>query len=270
MKLNRNSIVMCACIFIRLHLVSSQTYDEAVTVLRNKTFFYEKSIRPVTNQSSTLIVHINFDLVSIQDFDEVQESLTVIGGLTLTWTDDFIKWNPADYGGMVDIVSESGKFWTPYLILTNNVNKLDKVGESWQRIRFTNEGVAKVVQADTWSTLCKADVMYYPWDDHWCGFEFASVAYKPDEMTLQPGSDKISTHYYIESGAWELLGSDIQHDWSISRDSKVERAMHTRDEEDAEFGNFRVCLYSYSSAAATRDGTGQDRRERKEKKKWKA
>ncbi|XP_045176358.2 acetylcholine receptor subunit beta-type unc-29-like [Mercenaria mercenaria] len=209
MKWSRTEFLMFAFIFIHLHVVSSQTYNEAVTLLRNKTFFYEKSLRPVTNQSSTLIVNVRFDLVSIQAFDEVQESLTVIGGLTLTWTDDLMKWNPADYSGMVDIVSESGKFWTPYLILTNSVNKLDKVGESWQRIRFTHKGVAVVIQADTWSTMCKADVKYYPWDDHWCGFEFSSAAYGQNEMTLQPVSDAVSTQYYTESGTWELKGSDI-------------------------------------------------------------
>ncbi|XP_045176603.2 acetylcholine receptor subunit beta-type unc-29-like [Mercenaria mercenaria] len=210
MKLSRTEFLMFAFISIHLHIVSSQTYDEAVSLLRNKTLFYEKSLRPVKNQSSTLVVHVNFDLVSIQDFNEVQESLTVIGGLTLIWTDDLMKWNPTDYGGMVDIVSESGKFWTPYLILTNSVNKLDKVGESWQRIRFTHEGVAIVIQADTWSTMCKANVKYYPWDDHWCGFEFSSVAYRQDEMSLQPVSDAVSTHYYTESETWELKGSDIQ------------------------------------------------------------
>ncbi|XP_045177274.2 acetylcholine receptor subunit beta-type unc-29-like [Mercenaria mercenaria] len=210
MKLNRTEFLMFALIFIHLHVVSSQTYDKAVTLLRNKTLFYEKSLRPVTNQSSTLIVNVRFDLISIQDFDEVQESLTVIGGLTLTWTDDLMKWNPTDYGGMIDIVSESGKFWTPYLILTNNVKKLDKVGQSWQRIRFTKEGVAILIQADTWTTMCKADVKYYPWDDHWCGFEFSSAAYRLDEMSLQPVSDAVGTHYYTESGTWELKGSDIQ------------------------------------------------------------
>ncbi|XP_060579589.1 neuronal acetylcholine receptor subunit beta-3-like [Ruditapes philippinarum] len=193
-----------------MDILLGQTYDEAVTLLRNKTISNEKSIRPVHNQSSRLDVYIIFDIVSIIRFEEVHESLTVVAGLTQTWTDEFVNWNPDDHGGMKDIVTESGNFWKPDLILVNSVNKFDKLGESWQRIRFNHNGLATVIEADTLSVLCMANLENYPFGDHWCSFQFSSIIYSPTEMSLHPVLKEVITRYFVESGTWNLIGSDME------------------------------------------------------------
>lgn len=203
------NILRFVCTFIFIKFIFCETYDHAVSILQNKTLNYERSLRPVRNQSSTLILNISFGVVSIQDFDEVKESLTVVGGLTLTWIDEFMTWNPSDYGGIKDIVSDSGKFWMPHLIMLTNVNKLDKTGESWQRVRFTHEGEALVIQADAFSTLCSVDLTYFPWDSHWCDFEFSTVAYSSLEMSIQPMFDTVTTSYLKENGAWKFIDSYV-------------------------------------------------------------
>jgi hypothetical protein len=116
--------------------------DDAKQLLADRMLGYEKNFRPVINQSNPVNVYVGLQLISIQEFDEVKEELTISAFITVNWEDELIKWDPKDYGGLDQLVIESDNVWTPNLVLSNNVNTLEKIGDAWQLIRFSPNGVA--------------------------------------------------------------------------------------------------------------------------------
>jgi hypothetical protein len=177
----------------------------------DKMLTYEKTFRPVENQSEPLEVFIGFELVSIQEFNEVKEKLSVATIIRDYWIDEYMAWDPADYGGLDQLVIESDNVWTPNLALVNTVEKLEKIGDAWQLIRFTPNGFAHYFPGDVLSAACQVDVTYYPWDRHKCSFSFAPWAQSETEIIFSPFGDKVFTTYFSENGIWHFYNSSIEY-----------------------------------------------------------
>ncbi|XP_053381980.1 neuronal acetylcholine receptor subunit alpha-6-like [Mercenaria mercenaria] len=186
--------------------------DDARKLLSEKMQNYDKNFRPKVNQSAPLILHTSLELVSIQAFDEVQERLTITAAVLMFWADEYMKWDPSKYGGTNQLVVESDKIWTPNIVLLNNINKLEKIGDSWHIVRFLPDGTALYYPGDVLSASCPVDVTYYPWDRHKCSFIFTVWAHSPYEIRFKSTNDKVQTSYFSENGAWTFLDSDVKED----------------------------------------------------------
>ncbi|XP_045176598.2 acetylcholine receptor subunit beta-type acr-3-like [Mercenaria mercenaria] len=122
---------------------------------------------------------------------------------------NFMIWNISEYDGISDVILGSDQFWTPNLVLVNNANKLQRLGDSWQPIRFTHEGDASFFPGDVFSATCRTDVTLYPLDSHWCGFTFTPWAHSSSEIYLHPLIDKVQKQFFSENGAWQFLDSNV-------------------------------------------------------------
>lgn len=184
--------------------------NDSKTLLADKLGGYETTFRPVVNQSAPIVLYIGFELVSIQEFDEVQETLTITAVAYIIWIDEYMAWNPAGYGWLSELVIESEKVWTPNIVLTNSIKKLQKIGDSWHVIRFTSDGIAVYLPGDVFAASCKADITYYPWDRHRCGFNFNVWGHEETEIYFEALEDKVQTHYFSPNGGWIFYDSSIE------------------------------------------------------------
>lgn len=207
---NYNTFLVLTCAFVYPPMCLGHTLNDSKTLLADKLAGYETSFRPVVNQSAPIVLYIGLELIFIQDFDEAQEKLTVTAVLTLNWVDENMRWNPADYGWLTQLVIESDKVWTPNVVLTNNIDKLEKIGDSWQIIRFTSDGISYYYPGDVLSASCNVDVTYYPWDRHKCGFSFNVWGQGSTEVYFEPITDKVQTSYFSENGAWVFYDSNVE------------------------------------------------------------
>jgi hypothetical protein len=121
-----------------------------------------------------------------------------------------MRWDPNDYGGLEQLVIASDSVWTPNLVLVNNVNKLEKIGDDWQLIRALSNGEVFNYPADVFSASCRVDVTFYPWDRHKCSFNFAPWGQSNTELVLDPTDDKVLTTYFSENGAWAFYHSGVE------------------------------------------------------------
>jgi hypothetical protein len=185
--------------------------NDSKKLLNDRMLTYEKTFRPVENQSEPIEVYIGFELVSIQEFKEVKEQLSVAAIIRAHWIDEYMTWDPTDYGGLDQLVIESDNVWTPNLVLLNTVEKLKKIGDSWQLIRFLPDGFAYYFPGDVFSATCQVDVTYYPWDRHKCSFSIAPWAQSETEIIFSPIGDKVFTTYFSENGIWHFYNSSIGH-----------------------------------------------------------
>ncbi|XP_045181731.2 acetylcholine receptor subunit beta-type unc-29-like [Mercenaria mercenaria] len=207
---NINKVLYLALIVVLITPVTCHTMTDAKKLLADKQLGYEKTFRPIVNQSAPVVLNVALELVSIEEFNEVQETLTITAVVVLNWRDEYMKWNPSDYGNLEQLVFESDKVWVPNLVLINNVEKLEKVGDAWQLIRFTSDGIAFYYPGNVFSASCRVDVTYYPWDKHRCIFTFTAWGQDTSEIVFQPSTEKVQTTYFSENGAWTFYDSSVE------------------------------------------------------------
>ncbi|XP_045176447.1 acetylcholine receptor subunit alpha-like [Mercenaria mercenaria] len=201
-------------IMLNAPLFHCHTINDTNRLLKDKLTDYNKSTRPTYNQSTPTAVTFGFEMVYIQEFDEVQQKLSIMALPGLNWTDESMMWNPADYGGLFSLVTESGPFWTPNLVLSNSIGEWKRIGADWQTIRFFLNGAAYYNPGEIYSSACTVDVTYYPWDIHNCLLIFSPQGFSPSEVYLTLSGNKVSTTYYIENGGWAFVDSRIQPNYS--------------------------------------------------------
>lgn len=114
-------------VFLLLGGIEAALYTYGTSVSLHKTLLqnYSKDIRPVTNQTKTLLIDIKLNIKAINKFDETEGVLHTVFGLTLEWTDELIQWNPTDYGQASIVRLPKSKVWIPSLFLVNSATSLE-------------------------------------------------------------------------------------------------------------------------------------------------
>uniref|UniRef100_A0A914Y8X8 Neurotransmitter-gated ion-channel ligand-binding domain-containing protein n=1 Tax=Panagrolaimus superbus TaxID=310955 RepID=A0A914Y8X8_9BILA len=90
---------------------------------------YSHELRPVANESEPLKVSMQFWLKQILKLNERDQTVLVYCWLELYWKDDFLSWNPSDFGGIDRIHVPASKLWKPDILVYNNANMNVKENE---------------------------------------------------------------------------------------------------------------------------------------------
>ena len=83
---------------------------------------------------------VSLHLLSIHELDEVSETLKSTGYLEIYWKDDFLTWNPADYGGLQYSFFPQDDIWKPDVALKNSVVEYKQLGVSTLNVQVTASG----------------------------------------------------------------------------------------------------------------------------------
>jgi len=145
---------------------------------------YNKHIRPVVDATTTTVVDAQLLLLSLINFDEVAEQLTLTGKLKLWWKDEYLTWNPADHGGVTSINVPQGDVWKPDLMLENSVTKYFDLGASSMYVKVDYNGTVLWKPMEVFVSTCSVDVVRYPFDSHECCLYLESWSHAPSELRL--------------------------------------------------------------------------------------
>ncbi|KAL5010129.1 hypothetical protein ScPMuIL_012434 [Solemya velum] len=88
---------------------------------------YDTTVRPILNQSQPIQVTVGFSLLSINYFDEVLQKFSTTGHMVVTWTDELLRWNRDDYGGIQKFTYPQDGVWRPMVGLITPVEKFKLV-----------------------------------------------------------------------------------------------------------------------------------------------
>lgn len=190
----------------------SQTIHNASDLIDNLLTNYKTVLRPKINQLETMYVNFTMELISVIEFDEVQGNLFLNAFLHLSWIDERLTWNPADYNYTYSVLIESDKIWTPMIVHTNTIEKTEKIGsdDKWQLIRIMQDGQTNYYPGGLLSSSCSADVTYYPLDTHTCSVEFVTWGFISTELQLNSVKTEVQQSYYSPNGVWTLKRSAIE------------------------------------------------------------
>lgn len=146
--------------------VRSGTWNQTASLMSDLLSTYDRRLRPVNNQSKPIRVYLTFDLVSIQDFSEVEGKLSIVGLMYLVWYDEILTWKPSrdNSSNIRSLMFPLKDVWHPTIVLSNSFNEIKDVRADWMMVEFNANGRAMYVPGDVFTVSCLADVTYYPFD----------------------------------------------------------------------------------------------------------
>ncbi|XP_060559572.1 neuronal acetylcholine receptor subunit alpha-6-like [Ruditapes philippinarum] len=195
------SLLMCCIV--------CHTIRDTNRLLRDKLADYNKNTRPTFDQSKQTVVNYRLEIIYIQEFDEVKQKFSFNGLPRLSWIDEEMRWNPAEYGGLDSLLTASGPFWKPDLTLANSVGGLEPISDEEQKIRFLPNGYVSYKPGKLFSSACDVDVTFYPFDIHTCHIIFTPHGHRPDEVLINVENTKVGQKFFLENGDWKLIDSHI-------------------------------------------------------------
>ncbi|XP_069123857.1 neuronal acetylcholine receptor subunit alpha-9-like [Argopecten irradians] len=169
---------------------------------------YNSKIFPKINQIEHLDVDIEFTLVGVTDFDELNGNLEIVGLAVIRWKNELLTWNLVDDNPMESLMLPQDTFWKPPVTLTNSVDSLNELGDSTYKIRFDYEGNALWNVGIVARTACGVDVTLYPFDRQSCNITFAALGYVNDQVVLN-SSNPIDMSLYMENVEWNLESTSV-------------------------------------------------------------
>jgi len=162
--------------------------------------------RPTWN--STRLMKVQFGMRLIQmDVIEKEQTLKTSVWIRARWVDEFMQWDPDEFGGIQQIVMPWKEVWTPDIVLVNTA--VTDVGERPADVMVNYQGGVFWSPHRMYWSACMIDVTNFPYDRHTCHMWFQSMARFSWQMDLWPyGKNALDLSTYIasfkESQEWEI------------------------------------------------------------------
>uniref|UniRef100_A0A0B6YJM9 Uncharacterized protein n=2 Tax=Arion vulgaris TaxID=1028688 RepID=A0A0B6YJM9_9EUPU len=144
---------------------------------------YNKLIRPVGNNSDRLVVRLGIRLSQLIDIDEKNQIMTTNVWLRQEWIDVNLRWNPAEYEGMKEILVPSQQLWTPDVVLYNNADGNYEV-TLMTKATLHSDGRVVWEPPAIYKSSCTINVEFFPFDEQQCLLKFGSWTYDGDQVDL--------------------------------------------------------------------------------------
>uniref|UniRef100_A0A8R1XNM4 Uncharacterized protein n=1 Tax=Onchocerca volvulus TaxID=6282 RepID=A0A8R1XNM4_ONCVO len=172
--------------FLYIFLLSTAAYcnKDANRLLEDLLFNYNKLVRPVKNETNTLIVYFKLKLSQLLDVHEKNQIMTTNVWLQHTWTDMKLKWKPEEYGGINVLYVPSDMIWIPDIVLYNNADGNYQVSLE-TKAKLSPNGTVEWTPPAIYKSMCQINVDWFPFDKQTCEMKFGSWTYDGLEIDLQ-------------------------------------------------------------------------------------
>ncbi|XP_046435621.1 neuronal acetylcholine receptor subunit beta-3-like [Neodiprion fabricii] len=170
---------------------------------------YDKTVRPIVNDSSTTKVHVTLFPQSI-DFYDRENTLRFHAWMSLEWRDEHLNWTMKDYKDMTFVQVTSDEIWVPPISIYNSV-ELGADGMQTTNCLVHYMGVVVCVPMVQYLTSCVSDYRDWPFDRHNCTILLGSWTYKGEEISYRIWDPTMFSHpavelfQFVPNSEWRLL-----------------------------------------------------------------
>ena len=106
----------------------SETIQDTANKLREYLFQnYSVLIRPKLNQSEPVIVKFDIALKQVIDVNVKTQKMTLFLWQRQTWYDEFLSWNPNEFGNLTQIFVSPMDIWIPDIIFQNSLDEMEEI-----------------------------------------------------------------------------------------------------------------------------------------------
>ncbi|XP_071794471.1 neuronal acetylcholine receptor subunit alpha-10-like [Asterias amurensis] len=171
---------------------------------------YSPVIRPVANSSDAVQVKLGAALQQIIEMDEKNQVITVNLWMRMQWTDSNFIWDADNYGGTDRLIVPIDSIWRPDIVLYTNADS-GFSGMMETNAVITNTGIVYWNAPAIYTSTCKIDVSYFPFDEQHCPMKFSSWAYNGFQIFLSNRSVSGDISAFIDNGEWTLVGMPVRN-----------------------------------------------------------
>ncbi|GFO45013.1 fatty acid-binding-like protein 5 [Plakobranchus ocellatus] len=191
--------------------VYAQDYNHTVQLMRTLLTNYDRSVRPILDQSKVLTISTDMWLAAITRVDEKEQTISVRIYFYLWWQDELLTWTPADHGNITILNPLISQVWIPTFNLAGSSYDQQLLVDTSDITPLTVNYTGTVIWFPNvfLSQLCKMDMTKFPYDEHNCTFLLYTVLFSVDQIDIV--HDRVSPRLdqYSENGEWELLSSEV-------------------------------------------------------------
>ncbi|XP_021358068.1 uncharacterized protein LOC110453448 [Mizuhopecten yessoensis] len=167
---------------------------------------YNRMVRPDVNMTAK----VGLNLLSINDLSMVDQSMSVIGWLTVEWYDHRLEWAKANYDDVDHIYASDNDVWKPELFIDNSVDDVSILQDDNLLFRVADTGKVDWEMPQIFVTSCTIDTTYYPFDTQECAIDVTSWAYTMAELDLFHLWEDINVEDLVENGEWLYVTSRVE------------------------------------------------------------
>ncbi|XP_060078753.1 neuronal acetylcholine receptor subunit alpha-10-like [Ylistrum balloti] len=173
---------------------------------------YEKSVRPVINASTILMVKFGLRLNQIVDLDERHQVLTTNVFIDQEWLDENLYWDPVLFNSIRSLRIPARNVWLPDTFIYNNADDGSTGFMQGTYVLVNYNGTVKWPVPVKLKSSCKVDITYFPFDDQECILRFGSWIYSGLWMDYfsEHNETPINLGNYVDNSEWDLLSVKLK------------------------------------------------------------
>ncbi|XP_030592712.1 5-hydroxytryptamine receptor 3A [Archocentrus centrarchus] len=222
-----------AFISVIVRFSSSQTTDcsyfgllEHLNLIDSNTAL--ETMRPVKNWTSATFVQLDMFVLAILEADEKTQTFTNQIMVYMTWTNEFLTWNPSEFCGIEKMTILRSMLWIPDVVIAEDVSDDGSI-QTGSLVTVYSNGSVNANFRQRLTFACRLNLIMFPFDVQTCPITFFSPTSGVESMNLGTLSDKaflakVSDALMLTRGEWQLKSIDISTitDKSYGNKSKVE------------------------------------------------
>ncbi|ESO95054.1 hypothetical protein LOTGIDRAFT_94361, partial [Lottia gigantea] len=178
---------------------------------------YNRERRPVLYDTDVVDVVVKFNLISINELQEIEQTLVTYGYIGLFWNDYFLSWNFTEYDIEYLVVQQS-KVWIPDVVVGNSVKQTNTLGFKEHLLRITSDGNVMWYPTMVFSSACDVSIRYYPFDTQTCIIQLETSTYQNSEITFTIEEEIVDLSEFSPNGKWNLVSTAVKRGNSIYKD----------------------------------------------------
>ncbi|XP_045205964.2 acetylcholine receptor subunit beta-like [Mercenaria mercenaria] len=143
--------------------------------------------------------------MTVESLDVTTGELLTISYIQISWIDEFLVWNPTEYGGITKLSISYDKLWIPSLSLSNGALKENTgqvINPGFAPVKVLPTGFVLLVTSGYYLTKCDIDTRFYPFDEHVCSFIFFSALHDTTEMEINSHLSDFALGMFQENYIW--------------------------------------------------------------------
>ncbi|XP_071476844.1 neuronal acetylcholine receptor subunit alpha-3-like [Diadema antillarum] len=167
---------------------------------------YNPLIRPVQNDSETLMVDLTLALSQLVDIDEKNQIMITSIWLKQVWKDYKLVWDPDDFDGILAVHFPIEQLWRPDLVLYNTAEGAYDI-ETMNSATVLHDGTVTWKPPAIFRSSCTIDIEFFPFDEQNCIMKFGSWTYDGSSVDLRATSPRVERENYRSNGEWDIVDS---------------------------------------------------------------
>eukprot|EP00794_Sanderia_malayensis_P009133 gene9133-10106_t len=165
--------------------------------------------RPVLKQSLPTNVSFGVELVQLINVNDRYQMITTKLWVRMKWKNQLFTWNSTQWDNIKSVQVDAKLVWTPDIVLYNNAESSFSGGTSKYKTKILMyaDGTHYWLSPGTFTSTCKIDITYFPFDQQTCILKYGSWAYDASGIIMLPDSNAVVTSQYINSSEWQIANA---------------------------------------------------------------